>query len=70
VSFDGMDQAARFSRRRDEVKPSARGQMPVADETRQPLRDGISALKVIPEPPIQPLRSKRLLDGAHVYGHR
>ena len=61
VTLDGVDEAARFTRRRNEVVPPAGGHLLAGRQPRQPRRDRIRALEVVQKPAVETLVCKGAL---------
>ena len=71
VAFDFMHQPTRLASDRNQIKPTARGEMSaVASDAGHPLGDGIRTLEIVQQPPIKTLFTQGLLDSADVDGHR
>src|SRR4051794_37544743 len=65
LRLDPMHQTPRFTRSRDEIKPTPRRQ-PVPSEPENAVRQRIAVMVVVEEPPIQTLVANRLLNRVHI----
>ena len=69
MSLDGVDQATGLALRGDQVVPASGGHVRTLTHTGHPRRDGIGAVEVVEQPPVEAVRAEGGLHGGHVEGH-
>ena len=64
IALDGMDEAARFAGRRDEVVPAPRREVPaVAVDAGHFAGDGIQPVEIVQQPAVEAVGRERRLNG-------
>ena len=68
-ALDCVDQPSRLTCCGNQIEPAARRHFRAACRSQQARRDGIRAVKIVKEPPVEPLGFQRLLDRGNVKRH-
>ena len=71
VRFDGMNEGARFTHRRNQIKPAPRCQVTALfADSGDVARDGIQSAKVVQQPRVNPVFFQRVTNGCKVEQRR